>query len=70
MEPEPPRRENPFVQGARYGGMGCVGCLTFVVLAFVALALIVALHSAALIVVVVLLLAGAGVYSVVKRPRG
>lgn len=40
-EPQPTKRWNPFVAGAKGGLTGCVGCLVFVVLAVIVLFLLI-----------------------------
>jgi apolipoprotein N-acyltransferase len=65
---DPARRDHPLVQGARYGGIGCVGCLTFFVLGIVVLAAL-ASGRGAIAGLLILAVAGLGVYALVKRPR-
>ena len=67
VEGEPPRRENPLTQGMRYGGVGCMGCLTFVVLGLFASA--VAAKSPGLAAVLLLATLVGAVITLVRRRR-
>jgi len=47
VEPLTPKRRNPLAQGARFGTIGCSGCLTFVVGAIVFFFVLIAACSGA-----------------------
>jgi hypothetical protein len=67
VEPPKERREHPLMQGARYGGVGCVGCLTFAVLGVVVIAVLA--HAHAFAGLLILAVVGLALYALVRRPR-